>query len=34
MLGQRRRDSRAALRLMRELLKKQGFAPGDRCTRR
>jgi transposase-like protein len=27
MLVQRRRDSRAALRLMRKLLKKQGFAP-------
>ena len=27
MLIQRRRDSRAALRLMRKLLKKQGFAP-------
>src|SRR6516225_1479773 len=27
MLVQSRRDSRAALRLMRELLKKQGFAP-------
>jgi transposase-like protein len=27
MLVQRRRDSQAALRLMRELLKKQGFAP-------
>jgi hypothetical protein len=27
MLFQRRRDSRAALRLMRKLLKKQGFAP-------
>ena len=27
MLVQRRRDSRAALRLMRNLLKKQGFAP-------
>src|ERR1700738_1175990 len=27
MLAQRRRDSRAALRLMRKLLKKQGFAP-------
>ena len=27
MLLQRRRDSRAALRLMRKLLKKQGFAP-------
>ena len=26
MLVQRRRDSRAALRLMRKLLKKQGFA--------
>src|SRR5438876_1579901 len=33
MLVQRRRDTRAALRLMRKLLKKQGFAPkisGDR----
>ena len=32
MLVQRRRDSRAALRLMRKLLKKQGFAEiaGDR----
>jgi transposase-like protein len=27
MLVQRRRDSRAALRLMRELLNKHGFAP-------
>ena len=27
MLLQRRRDTRAALRLMRKLLKKQGFAP-------
>jgi hypothetical protein len=27
VLVQRRRDSRAALRLMRKLLKKQGFAP-------
>src|ERR1700746_2530902 len=27
MLGQSRRDGRAALRLMRKLLKKQGFAP-------
>ena len=27
MLVQRRRDSRAALRLMRKLIKKQGFAP-------
>jgi transposase-like protein len=27
MLVQRRRDSRVALRLMRKLLKKQGFAP-------
>jgi transposase-like protein len=27
MLVQRRRDSRAALRLMRKLLKKQGFVP-------
>jgi transposase-like protein len=27
MLVQRRRDSRAALRLMRKLLRKQGFAP-------
>src|SRR6516225_2479870 len=27
LLVQRRRDSRAALRLMRKLLKKQGFAP-------
>jgi transposase-like protein len=27
MLVQRRRDCRAALRLMRKLLKKQGFAP-------
>ena len=27
MLVQRRRDKRAALRLMRNLLKKQGFAP-------
>jgi transposase-like protein len=27
MLVQRRRDTKAALRLMRKLLKKQGFAP-------
>ena len=27
MLVQRRRDSRAALRLMRKLLRKQGFVP-------
>jgi putative transposase len=27
MLVQRRRDKRAALRLMRKLLKKQGFVP-------
>jgi transposase-like protein len=27
MLVQRRRDKRAALKLMRKLLKKQGFAP-------
>ena len=27
MLVQRRRDTRAALRLMRKLLKRQGFAP-------
>ena len=27
MLVQRRRDAQAALRLMRKLLKKQGFAP-------
>ena len=27
MLVQRRRDKRAALRLMRKLLRKQGFAP-------
>jgi putative transposase len=27
MLVQRRRDTRSALRLMRKLLKKQGFAP-------
>ena len=27
MLVQRRRDSRAAVRLMRKLLKKQGFVP-------
>jgi len=27
MLVQRRRDTRAALRLMRKLLKKQGFSP-------
>src|SRR5262249_60471847 len=27
MLAQRRRDTRAALRLMRKLLKRQGFAP-------
>jgi putative transposase len=27
MLVQRRRDTRAALRLMRKLLRKQGFAP-------
>jgi len=27
MLIRRRRDSRAVLRLMRKLLKKQGFAP-------
>ena len=32
MLVQRRRDSRAALRLMRKLLKKQGFAPKLRIT--
>jgi transposase-like protein len=29
MLVQRRRDTRAALRLMRKLLKKQGFAPSN-----
>jgi transposase-like protein len=32
MLVQRRRDSRAALRLMRKLLKKQGFAPKSLAT--
>jgi len=32
MLVQRRRDSRAALRLMRKLLKKQGFAPKSLVT--
>src|ERR1700739_1145889 len=32
MLVQRRRDSRAALRLMRKLLKKQGFAPKSPTT--
>ena len=32
MLVQRRRDSRAALRLMRKLLKKQGFAPKSVIT--
>ena len=31
MLVQRRRDTRAALRLMRKLLKKQGFAPKLNC---
>jgi putative transposase len=34
MLVQRRRDSRAALRLMRKLLKKQGFAPKLLVTNR
>jgi hypothetical protein len=33
MLVQRRRDSGAALRLMRKLLKKQGFAPKLLATR-
>jgi len=32
MLVQRRRDKRAALRLMRKLLKKQGFAPKSLTT--
>jgi transposase-like protein len=32
MLVQRRRDTRAALRLMRKLLKKQGFAPKLQVT--
>ena len=32
MLVQRRRDTRAALRLMRKLLKKHGFAPKLRVT--
>src|SRR5215471_11091163 len=32
MLVQRRRDSRAALRVMRKLLKKQGFAPKSLVT--
>jgi transposase-like protein len=32
MLVQRRRDCRAALRLMRKLLKKQGFAPQSMVT--
>src|SRR6516162_632439 len=32
MLVQSRRDSRAALRLMRKLLKKQGFAPKQLVT--
>src|SRR5436305_9139507 len=32
MLVQRRRDTRAALRLMRKLLKKQGFAPKSLTT--
>lgn len=32
MLVQRRRDTRAALRLMRKLLKKQGFAPKSLVT--
>src|SRR5215831_11420848 len=32
MLVQRRRDTRAALRLMRKLLKKQGFAPRSLVT--
>ena len=31
VLVQRRRDTRAALRLMRKLLKTQGFAPDSRC---
>ena len=31
MLVQRRRDTRAALRLMRKLLKKKGFMPKWRC---
>ena len=30
MLVQRRRDTRSALRLMRKLLKKQGFVPNSR----
>ena len=34
MLVQRRRDSRAALRPMRKLLKKQGFAPPIRAGQR
>jgi transposase-like protein len=33
MLVQRRRDTRAGLRLMRKLLKKQGFAPKLLVTR-
>ena len=32
-LVQSRRNARAAIRLMRKLLKKQGFAPGDDCHR-
>ena len=32
LLVQRRRDSRAALRLIRKLLKKQGFAPKSLVT--
>jgi transposase-like protein len=32
MLVQRRRDTRAALRLMRKLLRKQGFAPKSLTT--
>jgi putative transposase len=34
MLVQRRRDTQAALRLMRKLLKKQGFAPKLLVTER
>jgi transposase-like protein len=34
MLVQRRRDSRAALKLMRKLLKKQGFTPKLLVTER
>ena len=34
MLVQRRRDTQAALRLMRKLLKKQGFAPDVLVTDR